>query len=267
MHEYDVALKSILMRPGSALLAELTGLPDLRWLNVELPKVNNRRVDMLGRSPDGELVAIEFQSRNERHFPFRMGEYLFGVGRIYGQLPRQIVIYVGDAPLRMKNRIEGAGLSYEFQMMDIRDLDGERLLASEVLSDNVIAILTRLGGEPGAVRRILKRIAAGRPAERERAFSELLIVACLRKLDGEVKREAKKMPILNDIRDSEVFGGAYREGRVEGQMELLLGLIEKRFGAVPPRVRKRLAALKPEQIKAAGLRILDAHSIEDLFGK
>src|SRR5580704_2212494 len=130
MHEYDVALKSILMRPGSALLAELTGLPDLRWLNVELPKVNNRRVDMLGRSPDGELVAIEFQSRNERHFPFRMGEYLFGVGRIYGQLPRQIVIYVGDAPLRMKNRIEGAGLSYEFQMMDIRDLDGERLLAS-----------------------------------------------------------------------------------------------------------------------------------------
>jgi hypothetical protein len=178
-------------------------------------------------------------------------------------LPRQIVIYVGEAPLRMKNRIEGPGLSYCFHMVNIRDLDGERLLTRENLSDNVIALLTRSGGTSGTVRRILKRIAAGRPAERDRAFSELMIVACLRKLDGEVKKEAKKMPILNDIRDSEVFGSAIREG----QMDLLLGLIEKRFGAVPPRIRKRLAALEPGRLKAAGLRILDAGTIEDLFEK
>jgi hypothetical protein len=41
MHEYDVALKRILTRPGSALLFALTGAAKLRWLNVELPKVNN----------------------------------------------------------------------------------------------------------------------------------------------------------------------------------------------------------------------------------
>jgi hypothetical protein len=48
MHEYDVALKRILTRPGSALLFALTGASELRWLNVELPKVNNLRVDLLG---------------------------------------------------------------------------------------------------------------------------------------------------------------------------------------------------------------------------
>jgi len=74
MHEYDTALKRILMRPGSALLTELTGCDRLRWLNVELPNVRNERVDLLGEKPDGSLVQIEFQSGNERNLPIRMGE-------------------------------------------------------------------------------------------------------------------------------------------------------------------------------------------------
>ena len=79
------------------------------------------------------------------------------------------------------------------------------------------------------------------------------------------------MPILNDIMDNEIFGPAIRQGlaqgRAEGQIEILLDLAEKRFGSVPPRIRKRLAALKPEQLKAAALRLLDAERIEDLFAR
>jgi hypothetical protein len=69
------------------VLAELTGASSLKWLNVEAPKVSNRRVELLGELPDGNLVHIELQSRNERDFPMRMGEYLFGVGRKYRRLP------------------------------------------------------------------------------------------------------------------------------------------------------------------------------------
>src|SRR5580658_343371 len=53
MHEYDVALKNILTRPGSSVLAELTGASSLKWLNVEAPKVNNRRVDLLANCLTG----------------------------------------------------------------------------------------------------------------------------------------------------------------------------------------------------------------------
>src|SRR5713226_2795386 len=122
MHEYDVALKSILMRPGSGLLAALTGSSSLRWLNVELPKVNNRRVDLLGEDDDGGKVGIELQARNEKVFPFRMGSYLFSNAEVYGCLQRQIALYVGEAPLRMKNFVEGPNISYRFDMVDIRDL-------------------------------------------------------------------------------------------------------------------------------------------------
>jgi hypothetical protein len=271
MHEYDVALKNILTRAGSSILAQLTGASSLRWINVEAPKVSNRRVDLLGELPDGNLVHIELQSRNEKDFPLRMAEYLFGIGRQYGRLPRQVALYVGEAPLRMKDRVEGPDVSLRFHLVDIRDLDGERLLASANMGDNVLAVLTSIGDQLKGVRRILERIATGPAAARDEALAELFIIAGLRKIEVEARREAKKMPILNDIMDNEVMGPAIRkglrQGRVEGQIEMLLSQIEKRFGRIPPTVGQRLAALKPAQLKRIGLRLLDAQRIEDLFAR
>jgi len=273
MHEYDVALKNILTRPGSSVLAQLTGASSLKWINVEAPKVSNRRVDLLGELPDGNLVHIELQSRNERDFPLRMAEYLFGIGRRYGRLPRQVVLYVGQAPLRMQDRIEGPDVSLRFHLVDIRDLDGEQLLESANAGDNVLAILTRLGGQPKTVRRILARIAAGSPEECDQALAELFIFAGLRKMEVEARREAKKMPILNDIMDNRVIGPAIRkglrqglrQGRVEGQMEILRRQIRKRFGRIPPAAIQRIATLTPAQLNRFAVRLLDARRIEDLF--
>jgi predicted transposase YdaD len=158
-------------------------------------------------------------------------------------------------------------------VVDIRDLDGERLLASTNSGDNVLALLTQTGGQLKDVRRILERIAAGPAGRRDEALAELFIVAGLRKMEVEARQEAKKMPVLNDIMDNKVFGPVLRkglrqgreEGRVEGQVEMLLSQIEKRFGRVSPAVGERIAALKPAQLKRAGLRLLDAERIEDLF--
>jgi predicted transposase YdaD len=184
-------------------------------------------------------------------------------------------LYVGEAPLGMKDRVESPGVSVSFHLVDIRDLDGERLLASANLGDNVLAVLTRLGERTKAVRRILDRIARGRSGERNQALAELLILGRLRQLSGLLKREVEKMPILLDIMDDEIFGPVIRkglrqgrvEGRVEGQVEMLRSQIEKRFGRIPSAVAQRLAALKPAQLKRVGLRLLDAKRIEDLFAR
>jgi len=271
MHEYDAALKNILTRPGSSVLAQLIGASSLKWINVEAPKLNNRRVDLLGELPDRNLVHIELQSRNEKNFPLRMAEYLFGIGLRYGRLPRQVVLYVGEAPLRMKDRVEGPDVSVRFHLVDIRDLDGERLLTSANTGDNVLALLTRLGEQRETVRRILERIAAGRRGERAGALAELFIIAGLRRMEDEARREAKKMPVLNDIMDNKVIGPAVRkglrQGRAEGQVEIVLSLIQKRFGRIPPAVGQRIAALKPAQLKRVAARLLDARNIEDLFAR
>jgi hypothetical protein len=59
-------------------------------------------------------------------------------------------------------------------------LDGERLLESEEVGDNVIAILTGLRDHKDAVRRIVERIAGLAPAERETALGQVIVLARLR---------------------------------------------------------------------------------------
>ncbi len=163
MHEYDIALKNILMRLPGSVIEELTGFAITRWHNAELPQVRNPRVDLLGETADGQLVHIELQSTNDAHMALRMGEYAWAIYRRFRRFAEQIVLYVGEASMRMRNSLEGGSVSVRYRLVDIREFSAEPLLASDRLEDNVIAVLMRAGDEPMAVRRILRRIAESDP--------------------------------------------------------------------------------------------------------
>ncbi|HXM42964.1 MAG TPA: hypothetical protein VN924_17050 [Bryobacteraceae bacterium] len=75
MQEYDVALKLLLQGQASLTMRELTGTAVAKWLNVELPRVQNRRLDLLAEAVDGGLVHVELQSGNDAGMPLRMAEY------------------------------------------------------------------------------------------------------------------------------------------------------------------------------------------------
>src|SRR5713101_6727259 len=105
MQEYDVALKLLLQGSAKLTMRELTGTAIVKWLDVELPKVQNRRMDLLGETADGSMFHLELQSRNEAAIPLRMAEYSLGAFRLYGRFPEQIVLYVGEAPMRMETEL------------------------------------------------------------------------------------------------------------------------------------------------------------------
>jgi uncharacterized protein DUF4351 len=78
------------------------------------------------------------------------------------------------------------------------------------------------------------------------------------------------MPIHLDIMDNEFIGPLIcqkqKEAAKEAITRVLLLQIEKRFGRVPTRIKRRLGSLNPEQFEAASLNIFDAQRIEDIFG-
>jgi hypothetical protein len=117
-----------------------------------------------------------------------MAEYCLGVFRLFDRFPRQIVLYVGEAPLAMDNQLQGPDLSFRYRLVDIRELDGERLLESEETGDNVIAILARLRDHEAAIRKIVCRIAELPEAERKAALTQLVLLAGLRRLGKTVER-------------------------------------------------------------------------------
>ena len=173
----------------------------------------------------------------------------------------------------MASELRGPSLFFQYRTIDIRDLDGDRLLASEDVGDNVIAILTRLRDHGLAVRRIVAKIAGLGTAERNAALGQLLILAGLRHLGESVEQEVRKMPIDADIMENEVIARIYRrgvqegrqEGRQEGERTVLRRQIEKRFGVLPGWAEERLAARSTAELEELSERVLDAESIEDLF--
>jgi hypothetical protein len=106
-------------------------------------------------------------------------------------------------------------------------------------------------------------------------MSQLMILAGLRHLGPAVLQEAKNMPILNDIMDHEVLGPEIRrrweagkaEGKAEGELTILHGQIEARFGSIPAWLEERLLSSSATDLQALGIRLLRAGSVEDLLGE
>jgi predicted transposase YdaD len=269
LHEYDTVLKTLLQSSPNSILEQITGMKITRWLNVELPVVNAPRVDLLGVSPDDELVAIELQSTNDSQMPLRMAEYSLRVYRLFQRFARQILLYVGDEPMRMPAELAGPAHVCRYTIFDIRDLEAETLLSSPLTADVVIAILTRLRDRKTAVRRILSRIAQLTGEERATTFAQLLILSGLRSLEAAITEEAHHMPILNDILDHKVIGPAIKQGlqqgRQEGALAILRKQIETRFGSLPVSVEEHLASLTEPELEEVSIRVLDAKSMDDLF--
>ena len=128
MQEYDVTLKLLLRHLSEEAMRDLAGSTVGTWLETELPTVQNLRMDSLGESVDGSLVHLELQSTNDPAMPIRMARYALEVFRKFKRFPRQTMVYVGEGPFHMENELRGPDLWFRYRALDIRELDGERLL-------------------------------------------------------------------------------------------------------------------------------------------
>ena len=54
------------------MVQEVTGTTVARWLDVELPKVQNLRLDLVGEIVDGGLVLMDLKRSNEVAMPLRI---------------------------------------------------------------------------------------------------------------------------------------------------------------------------------------------------
>ncbi len=278
MHEYDTVLKSLLAGSPNSLFHLITGANRGRWLNVELPKVTQPRVDLLFElAATRELILLELQSQNDRFLPMRMAEYSLFIWQKYKRFPKMYVLYVGSRRLRMPAELDTPYLSCRYTVIDIRQWNAETLLQSDHPADAVLSILGRYANRLETVRRILRRIAKMKGTARKTAFSKLMILAGVRKLADVVEQEAKHMPILNDIMDHSVIGPAIRKGRVEGKAEgkaegkieeasaLTQRMLTARFGPLSPKTKKSLAKLTLPELEELAIALLTAKSITELF--
>jgi hypothetical protein len=165
----------------------------------------------------------------------------------------------------MANELCGPDVMFRYGLVDMRSLDGERLLESPDIGDNVIAILAGLQDYRDAVRRIVTRTARLPEAARERALRLLLTISGLRKLEEVVEREVERMPIYIDIMENKVLGREYKRGLQEGELTIVRRLLEKRFGSLPAWAEEKLIKKSSAELEEPSLRVLDANSLAELL--
>jgi predicted transposase YdaD len=268
-NNYDATVKELLNKAEEAL-RQLGLAPVVQWLNVELPRAQNPRVDLLGWTASGELVHIELQSHNDPEMALRMAEYALAILRQYKQYPHQLVVFLGQGKLNMESGLTTRGFAFHYDLVDVRQLDGQKLLASRRLADNILAVFASLDNTREGIRRILLNIAKLEEGHRSEELRLLFAAAELRELHHTVSEEVCKMPIIHETSiDDKTFGPWIRKGLEEGRQEevqeIALLLLEKRFGSVPVAIATRVAALTRAQAHQLILAAVDASSLEDLF--
>ena len=266
---YDTTLKTLFQAPPQQLLRLLVGGQAREMLTVEYPTVRMRRPDLVVRLTDGRLYHLELQSDNDAAMPWRMLEYYGLLYQRYGQQPLQHVLYVGERPMTLVAQIDHATLLFEYEAIDVRTLDGQPLLHSTVLEDNILALLCRGGATRATVQYILARIANLSGTAQTEALTTLLILAGLRQLQPLVREETQQMAIILDIENNPFLRDIFEEGRQEGQIEgeraLVRRQLARRFGVLPAWAEQHIAAADTTTLEQWGLRLLDTTSLEEVF--
>ncbi|MBS1826545.1 MAG: DUF4351 domain-containing protein [Acidobacteria bacterium] len=290
--EYDVSLKLLFRRSKGVAIQRLLGGKVTEWLNVELPRVRNRRVDILARTEDGSIASLELQSRNVSAMAHRQASYYLDLHGLLGQHIRQIVLYVGAEPMKMPHTFRTPVLSFRYELVDIRSLDGEALLASKDLGDAMLALLAGVDRERVG-QRVWPEIEEMEAGAREDAITELLLISGLRRQeDWVLERVRTLMPLSFDVvMKNKVLGPMVRrklaeqrqramesgreegleegmeKGRQEGELAMLRRYLESRFGPIPTEVEQKLAKASERQLNKLADRAFTASSLDEVFRK
>ena len=180
--KYDVTLKSLFHELPHTLVKLLTGSTVKQILTVEYPSVKKRLPDFVVRLDNGEIYHLELQSDIDDSMPWRMLEYYWLIHDLYGQAPIQQVLYVGENnQAHFETRIRQDKLQFEYQLVDIRDVDCQFLLQSPYLADNLLAVLCRIDNKPTLVQQVLYKITQLDYNARQDAIEKLLVLIGLRK--------------------------------------------------------------------------------------
>jgi predicted transposase YdaD len=274
---FDVTFK-LLFRHYRGVLSKLLFGDVVEWPNVELPEVRNPRVDLLARCADGSYCHVEINMRNESNFDFRMLDYYVAARRVIGVHIRQTLLYIGREPLRIKGVFESPSTRHQYTIINLREMDGAELLASNDWADNEWALLTKTDPEK-VIRVVFDKIRALTGEEQEKAATTFVILSGIIGMEDEVERRFKTDMI--DLMENKILGPAIRkgleqgleqglekgreQGREQGSRALFHDVLEGRFGKLPSWAESKLASATPESLKAWAHRLHHADSVEDLL--
>lgn len=254
INQYDRILKENIEPVLLPFTQKLLGLENASFSTIreDLHVTIERKPDFLKRvkltdEKSSYILQIEFQSVDDAEMVYRMLEYRSILLRKYRTEIRQVVLYIGQSPLRkMTHKLSMDRLSFEYELIDIRSFDYELFLDSTVPEEVLLAILANFKhtAPDKVIIRILDKLQELLKGEHRfnKYLKQLEVLSKLRNLQEETVKLSSVMPIIYDL-ETDI---RYIQGMTMGEMKA-----EKKA----EKAKKKMLALGLEQGKEIGKEI------------
>lgn len=259
--------------PSEAERLDFTTLTFLdKELMINLPEQALRIPDIVAEvmAKDGEaeiiIIHIEIEASNLKPLPGRMLEY-YSLLRLLKQrrvLPLALLLKPGAGGLIWQIYREVLFgreiIRFQYGQVGLRDMESSQYLTENNPISTTLAVLMKLDKSPATTKlEALRFVLSSELSEEDRLFLLSIIEVYLPKdtigISGEETMEA-----LNEI---ELMW--HEKIELESQKEMLLNLLETKFGHLPTDLIFKIESIKDKSILTSlGKQILFANTIEEI---
>jgi len=206
-------------------------LPDKLTRTVE------REVDFLYdvELEDGaqQILHLEFQTANDKSMVYRVGFYHGMVSHKYQKPIRHVVVYLGKRKAAMRTQLHEDEIYTGFDLINVRDMDTEVLLSSQVPEVILLAFLSDVKPEKreAVLRLVIQQVKKHSRSKNDlsRYMEQLTILAGLRNFANEAIKIVRDMPLLQDfdITENILYQEGHEEGREEEREDVVTRFLER----------------------------------------
>ena len=257
-------------------------LPDITAVEVLNPTIDADELqgkyiilDVLARDAEGHQYNVEMQVRRYNAWGQRSAYYLarmlgqqLAIGEEFGDLKAAVGIHLLDFDLFDATAEQRHQAVWRFEMRDGEQPD---VTLGNELQLNLVELkkADRLGHAFGPLADWVTFFEHWREDSRMAEINHAPVqeaVSRVRELsaDEEARRLAfVRERVLHD--EATLLRQAHEEGHQEGEADILLGLLEAKFGDLDEPTRERVQAADGGTLQRWSLRVLTATSLEEVF--
>ena len=200
----DVVSKKILKEIARDISTYMLGIDvkdDIEIIDSEFTRVERRDSDIVFKNGDDEIIHIEIQNGHHPKMHFRMLRYYSDILFEYQEFTvSQYLIYIGKEKCYMKKEIKRDKISYEYEIIDMKDIDCQKLLYNDNPASVALAILCDFQGKDSqmVVNTIIQRLqelTKNDQREYENYLEMVNILAPNRDLEKMVNKGAKMFKV------------------------------------------------------------------------
>ena len=196
----DVVSKKILKEIAKDISTYMLGIDvkeNIEIIDSEFTRVERRDSDIVFKNGDDEIIHIEIQNGHHPKMHFRMLRYYSDILFEYQKFAvSQYLIYIGKEKCYMKKEIKRDKISYEYEIIDMKDIDCQKLLYNDNPASVALSILCDFKGKDSqlVVNTIIQRLqelTKNDQREYENYLEMVNILAPNRDLENMVNKGAK----------------------------------------------------------------------------